>query len=116
MNKSQKAVSCFNNGFNCSQAVFSAFSPELGIPENVAYKIACPFGAGMGRMQETCGAVTGAFMVIGLKHGKSNSEEEYLKQLSYDLVNKFTEMFKDAEQNHQMQGSHRNRYFHEGRS
>jgi len=94
MNKSQKAVSCFNNGFNCSQAVFSAFSPELGIPENVAYKIACPFGAGMGRMQETCGAVTGAFMVIGLKHGKSNSEEEYLKQLSYDLVNKFTEMFR----------------------
>jgi len=33
-------------------------------------------------------------MVIGLKHGKSNSEEDHLKQLSYDLVNKFTEMFK----------------------
>ena len=93
MNKVQNAVSCFNNGFNCSQAVFAAFSPELGIPENIAYKIACPFGAGMGRMQETCGAVTGAFMVIGLKHGKSNSEEDHLKQLSYDLVNKFTEMF-----------------------
>jgi len=95
MNKSQIAVSCFNNGFNCSQAVFSAFSPELGIPETAAFKIACPFGAGMGRMQETCGAVTGAFMVIGLKHGKSNTDEERLKQLSYDLVNKFTEMFRE---------------------
>ena len=47
----------------------------------------------MGKMQETCGAVTGAFMVIGLRHGKSNSEEEHLKELSYELVNKFTEMF-----------------------
>jgi hypothetical protein len=33
-------------------------------------------------------------MVIGLKHGKSNLEEEHLKELSYELVNKFTEMFK----------------------
>ena len=47
----------------------------------------------MGRMQETCGAVTGALMVIGLKHGKSNTEEEHLKQISYDLVRKFTGMF-----------------------
>lgn len=45
-------------------------------------------------MQETCEAVTGAFMVIGLKHGKSNREEEHLKQLSYELVNNFTERFK----------------------
>lgn len=95
MNKAKNAVSCFNNGFNCSQAVFAAFSPELGVPENIAFKIGCPFGAGMGRMQETCGAVTGAFLVIGLKHGKSNPDEDHLKQLSYDLVNKFTEMFRE---------------------
>jgi C_GCAxxG_C_C family probable redox protein len=94
MDRSQKAVSYFNNGYNCSQAVFAAFAPELGVPENIALKIGCPFGAGMGRMQETCGAVTGAFMVIGLKCGKSNPGEEHLKQLSYELVNKFTEMFK----------------------
>lgn len=72
MNNSEKAVSCFNNGFNCTQAVFGTFAPGMGVPEAVAFKIACPFGAGMGRMQETCGAVTGAFMVIGLKHRKSN--------------------------------------------
>ncbi|RPJ11189.1 MAG: C_GCAxxG_C_C family protein, partial [Desulfobacteraceae bacterium] len=89
MNNSEKAVKYFNDKFNCSQAVFAAFSPEFGIPETVAFKIACPFGAGMGRMQETCGAVTGAFMVIGLKYGKSNQEEEHLKQLSYELVNNF---------------------------
>ncbi len=94
MNNSEKAVKYFNDKFNCSQAVFAAFSPEFGIPETVAFKIACPFGAGMGRMQETCGAVTGAFMVIGLKYGKSNQEEEHLKQLSYELVNNFTERFK----------------------
>ncbi len=95
MTRSEKAVSCFNSGFNCAQAVFAAFSPELGVPEKTAFKIACPFGAGMGKMQETCGAVTGAFMAIGLKHGKGASEEEHLKLLSYDLVNKFSKMFKE---------------------
>lgn len=93
MNNSEKAVKYFNDKFNCSQAVFATFAPLLGIPEALAFKIGCPFGAGMGRMQETCGAVTGAFMVIGLKHGKSSPEEEHLKELSYELVNKFTEMF-----------------------
>ena len=95
MTNPEKAVKYFNDKFNCSQAVFATFSPSLGIPENVAFKMGCPFGVGMGRMQETCGAVTGAFMVIGLKYGKSNPGEEHLKQLSYDLVNKFTEKFKE---------------------
>ena len=64
--KVNDAVACFNNGFNCAQAIFTAYCDELGLDEETALKIACGFGAGMGRLQETCGAVSGAYLAIGL--------------------------------------------------
>ncbi len=94
MTKSESAAEFFKKGFNCSQSVFSAFSPSLGLDEEKALKIACPFGAGMGRMQETCGAVTGAFLVFGLKYGKSIEGDDEAKERSYDLVNRFSEKFR----------------------
>ena len=48
----------------------------------------------MGRMGETCGAVTGAFMVIGLRYGKIKSEDEQTKEKAYSLVREFVEKFK----------------------
>ena len=59
--------------FNCAQTVFSLFAPDLGIDEKTALKIASGFGGGMA-CAETCGAVTGAYMVIGLKHGHAVSD------------------------------------------
>ena len=47
----------------------------------------------MGRLGKTCGAATGAFMVIGLKYGKSSPGEEPAKQKTYDLVYKFVKKF-----------------------
>jgi C_GCAxxG_C_C family probable redox protein len=61
------AVKCFNNGFNCAQAVLSTYSEQLGVDKTTALKIAGSFGGGMGHIGETCGAVTGAFMLIELK-------------------------------------------------
>jgi len=94
MENSEKAAGYFKKGFNCSQAVFSVFAPSLGVDEGLALKIACPFGAGMGRMQKTCGAVTGAFMAIGLKYGKNVQGDDAAKEHSYALVLEFTEKFK----------------------
>ncbi|WP_242975830.1 C-GCAxxG-C-C family protein [Desulfosporosinus sp. FKB] len=68
--RSDIAVDCFLSGFNCAQAVFSTYSNDLGLTMEMAKKIACGFGAGMGYIGETCGAVTGALMLIGLKYGK----------------------------------------------
>jgi C_GCAxxG_C_C family probable redox protein len=95
MTNSEKAVSHFRNSFNCSQSVFATFAPQFGIPETDAFKIACPFGAGMGRMQETCGAVTGAFMVIGLKHGKYNVDDKVSKEITYEKVREFSKKFNE---------------------
>ena len=89
------AVSCFKSGFSCSQAVFSAYAGQLGLEESMALKIAGTFGGGMAGMGETCGAVTGAFMVIGLKYGKAKPEDEEAKRKAYALVKEFVKKFKD---------------------
>jgi C_GCAxxG_C_C family probable redox protein len=71
----ERATQCFSEGFNCSQAVLSAFGPEMGLDCETALRVAGMFGAGMGRMGNVCGAVTGAFMVIGLKYSKTQDGE-----------------------------------------
>jgi C_GCAxxG_C_C family probable redox protein len=82
--------------FNCAQTVFSLFAPELGIDEKTALKIASGFGGGM-NCAETCGAVTGAYMVIGMKHGHSTSNPDE-KANTKMLVKKFNEKFKEMHQ------------------
>jgi C_GCAxxG_C_C family probable redox protein len=94
MKKSEKAVEYFRNKFNCSQSVLAVFAPEYGIPENESLKVACAFGGGMGRQQLTCGAVTGALMVIGLKYGKALNDPEENKQQTYAKTREFFEEFK----------------------
>ncbi len=81
MKRIGEAVNSFKNGLNCSQALLSAFSGELGLDKKTAKKIASGFGGGMGCAGETCGAVTGAVMVIGLRHGDSGKAAALTKEL-----------------------------------
>jgi len=88
------AVKYFCDGFNCSQAVLISHSEELGLDKENALKVSCAFGGGMGHIGETCGAVTGALMVIGLKYGKYKIEDTASKEKTYSLVKKYTNEFK----------------------
>ena len=90
----EKAVSCFKEGFACSQSVLSVFADEFGMDHNMALKVAAGFGGGMGRTAQTCGAVTGAYMVIGLKHGAVAAHDREAKEKTYRLVREFNEAFK----------------------
>lgn len=94
MKKSDCSLECFSNGFNCAQAVFSTYCSELGLEPEMAIRVAGSFGGGMGYIGETCGAVTGAFMLIGLKHGKVKAEDAASKEKTYALVQEFTKRFK----------------------
>jgi C_GCAxxG_C_C family probable redox protein len=95
MSKTEDANKCFLEGFNCAQAVFSAFSEELGLDKQTSLKIGGSFGAGMAHLNETCGAVTGAFMTIGLKCGRYKIEDTASKEKTYALVREFSKRFKD---------------------
>lgn len=94
MDRVTKAVSCFKEGFSCSQAVLSSFSELFGLNREIALKISQPFGAGTARRGETCGAVTGAFMVIGLKYGRIKAEDLQAREKTYNLVREFIRRFK----------------------
>jgi C_GCAxxG_C_C family probable redox protein len=90
----EEAAACFNNGFNCAQAVLSSCSRQFGLSRRAALKVAGAFGGGMARMGETCGAVTGAFMLIGLKHGKIKADDNESREKTYELAQKFTARFR----------------------
>ncbi|MFX1284169.1 MAG: C-GCAxxG-C-C family protein [Promethearchaeota archaeon] len=94
MNNVENAVSCFKTKFNCSQAIFSTYGPKLGIDRGSCLKIAEIFGGGMAYMGNVCGAVTGAFMVIGLKYGRKRDNDEQAKEKAYDAATRFVEEFK----------------------
>jgi C_GCAxxG_C_C family probable redox protein len=91
MSAANRAVEQFATGHSCSQAVFTALAEPMGMDHETALKVSSGFGGGMGRMGSTCGAVTGAFMALGLKCGGVDSEA---KDKTYRLVNRFVELFR----------------------
>ena len=93
MKKNEKALSYFNNSFNCAQSVFTTFGTELGLTEDECLKISCAFGAGMGKQQHVCGAVSGALMVLGTKFGKALHDEESKKEYTYKKAEEFLHKF-----------------------
>lgn len=93
MEKAKVAVDVFEEGFNCAQAVVAAFVAQTGVAEQTAYRIACGFGAGMGRRQETCGAVTGGIMVLGMVYGRDIGRTDIDKENTYQMVNDFMDEF-----------------------
>lgn len=93
MSRVEQAVSCFKSGFNCSQAVLSTYAEDFELDQEAALKLAAGFGGGMGRMAGTCGAVTGAFMVLGLKHGPTEPGDQTGRETVYERVREFAKRF-----------------------
>lgn len=92
--KQEQAITTFSNNYNCAQAVFSSFSHDLGLSRDTALRLSTPFGAGMVYMQETCGAVSGALMAIGLKYGKGENGTQADRERAYDMAQHFIAEFK----------------------
>jgi hypothetical protein len=80
MSNSDLAVACFEEGFNCSQSVLSPFAPTLGLDRETALRVAAPFGGGMGRTGETCGAASGALIAIGLRYAQPSADDKDAKE------------------------------------
>ena len=93
MSRPEIALCLFRQGFSCSQAVAAAFAPDLGLDREAALRLAQPFGGGIARRADWCGAVTGAFLAIGLKHGRDRAEDAAARDRTYALVNEFIARF-----------------------
>lgn len=96
MSKAEKAAENFINGLNCAQSVLFTYGPDSGLDREACIRIAAPFGGGMGHVQEVCGAVTGALMVIGLRHGEGTAERDrrdHVIELSREFIDAFRARF-----------------------
>jgi C_GCAxxG_C_C family probable redox protein len=91
MKKSQKAIENFKS-MNCAQSVLLSYADEFNMEEMAALKIASSFGGGMA-MGKTCGAVTGAYMVLGMKIQTEGKTLQEIKAESRANVRKFNEIF-----------------------
>lgn len=85
----------FKQGYNCSQAVLLAFAEELGIDETTATSIATPFGGGMGRMREVCGAVSGMILAANILRGNSDIKDKAAKDKHYALIQHLAGQFRE---------------------
>lgn len=95
MNKhEQLACKYFTYGYNCAQSVFAAFHEEMGMDEKTALRLSSAFGGGMGRLREVCGAVSGAFLVLGYVRGYSDPKDYEGKKRLYSEIQEFAGIFK----------------------
>ena len=93
MSNADKAAAMFKEGFSCSQAVLAMYCEGFGLDKELACKISTGFGGGM-HLDQTCGAVTGAIMVIGLKNGRTKADDVEAKMNTAKKVVEFAKKFK----------------------
>ena len=96
MNREDKAVELYNQGCNCAQAVFCAFAEEEGMDLKTSMPLSSSFGGGMGGLGETCGALSGLFMAMGLKYGFDSSATKETKEQYYAEIRSLGEEFRSS--------------------
>lgn len=93
--KTDRAQELFRQGCNCSQSVLAAFCDATQLDIDTALRISAPFGAGVGRMREVCGAVSGMCMVLGLLYGSDIENDPEKKAAHYALIQRAAGMFEE---------------------
>ena len=93
LTRADDAAACFTGGLSCSQAVCAAFAEDFGIDRDTALRLSCGLGGGMAHTGNTCGAVTGALMVIGMKYGRTKVDDLAAKEKTYAVANEFITEF-----------------------
>lgn len=91
MKKSQIAIENFKS-LNCAQSVLLTYAEDVNLDKKTAMCIARGFGSGM-TLGETCGAVTGAYMVLGMKINNEGKTVEQMKAESKATMQQFNELF-----------------------
>ena len=95
MTKKELAIAYHNQKYNCAQAVAMAFAEEAGIDKELLFKVCEGCGLGMGGMEGTCGAVTGAVILAGLKNSDGNFENPGTKAATYQLSREIVKQFRE---------------------
>jgi C_GCAxxG_C_C family probable redox protein len=93
--RTEQAVENFKNGYNCSQSVAMAYADLYIVDMETIKQVSGSFGGGMGRLREVCGAVTGAFMILGMEYPASDPTDKAVKSANYAAVQRTALQFKE---------------------
>ena len=91
----QKAMEYFKEGYNCAQSVLLAYAEECGMEKEMAVRLSSSFGAGMGRLRQVCGAVSGMFMVAGMLYGYDSPTDQKGKAEHYQRIQHLAARFRE---------------------
>jgi len=91
----EKAAEYHRQGFNCAQAVVCAYCDLVDLDFRTAFKISEGLGFGMGKLGQTCGAVSGMFLLASMKNSDGNVDAPATKRATYALVNELGQAFKE---------------------
>lgn len=86
MSNTQIALAKFKDGYNCAQSVIYCYAHKTGISADLALKMSNGFGAGMGRKQEVCGALSGGILALSLKYGRGENDDKQNQITTYMRV------------------------------
>ena len=95
INRKELAAQYHDKGCNCCQAVCLAFQDKTDLDEKTLFRVAEGLGLGMGGMEGTCGAISAAAILAGLKCSSANLEHPDSKAISYKAARACIQAFKD---------------------
>lgn len=93
--RSEQAVEFFKEGYNCAQSVAMAYADLHSADMETIKLLSAPFGGGMGRLREVCGAVTGAFLILGMEYPATDPNDKPSKAANYSAVQRTAKQFKE---------------------
>lgn len=93
MDRIEMATTLFDEGYNCAQSLLAAFGPSLGLDRRTAMKLGSPLGGGLSRTGGVCGAAMGALLVLGLRHGHTNIDDDKQIDLCRSEAREFLRRF-----------------------
>jgi C_GCAxxG_C_C family probable redox protein len=91
----ERALLCFDNGFNCAESVLMAVEESLQLDGSQSQRLATAFGAGIARQGYVCGCLSGAAMAVGLAVGRVEGSDQESKELVYEIVGRIFDEFSE---------------------
>ena len=95
--RAERARQYFLEGYNCAQAVFLTYQDFTNLDPTTVATIAAPFGGGMGRLREVCGAFSGTVMMASFICPAVDRTDKKTKMENYALVQEFAPVSREIE-------------------
>ena len=94
MTRKEQAIAYFKEGYNCAQSVALTFCDLAGLTPKTALRLSAPFGGGLGRQREICGAVSGMCMMAGALYGYADASDNAAKAAHYRMIQTLCDEFR----------------------